>query len=190
MKNSLKLLVNEIVKREHFIGSEISLTINYEDIIPNFSPIELNNETFETLYNSINISNITSFNLTLKSERGTDWDNDGEPDYKWNWKSPSFIFYGKYESDKTDDDDEDVVLDKNMGMFEFSDLGARGMFDLRKELSRPDPNGKNEYSKIYGNYFEFDKVGVLLDKLIELDTILDKHHSEKHQLIENLRFEI
>lgn len=191
MKSNLKLLIDKIIKRNHFTGSEISLSINYEKIIPRYKTVYLTKDTFKKLYDAINVSKITSFNLTIKIKRSAGWDDDGESDYKWDWKTTSFVFYGKYGSDKTDSDgdDDSRILEKNIGRFEFDDLGARGSFNLYNELSRPNPNGKHEYSKIYGNYFEFDKVGLLLDKFIALDILLDENHAKKYALIQSMKFE-
>jgi hypothetical protein len=178
MKENILKILDAILKNEYFFNSEISLTVNYDNVFQ-YIPIINNNENIPLIYNKLNkFINIKNFNITVKIDRGI---NKKTFQYDYNWKSNSFIFYGgedKYELTKYD------FL--KYAFFDFHSFGDRESLRLHEKLQK-----KDAFSTIYGNLFEYDKVNDIIIYLIELDRLLDKQFEEKQQIyniLENYKY--
>lgn len=166
MKNELQKLVYELFSRKEFENGNFSMTLNFKNVIDKYRSKNVNLETLKESINLINSTDIESFNVTIRTNRGTDMDY--ECIYEKNWKSVSFIFHGK--SDQNPNFEFDVLSSNET--FRISDkLRLYGVMD---ENDRPTTKERTE--------FDWDKSLEVLDLMIELDKLLDKQYNEKQEI--------
>jgi hypothetical protein len=166
MKNNIVKVAKELKDREYLMNSIVILTVNYEKIIDDFrNPTLLKDLSLVKLDNTLkDIEYIKSYNLTVKLKRGI----NNIDDYDDRWKSVSYTFWsGLGEIDNS-----------KYGKFEWMTLGDRESLNgnnIRNILCKYEDDG-DDCKHIKGNHFEYDKVGEVIDNLIELDILLDKQY--------------
>lgn len=166
MKNELQKLVYELFSRKEFENGNFSMTLNFKNVIDKYRSKNVNLETLKESIKLINSTDIESFNVTIRTNRGTDMDY--ECIYEKNWKSVSFIFYGK--------------SDQNPN-FEFDTLGDRESFRLSEKVRKygvMDKDGKLTTKE--STEFDWDKTIEIIVLMIELDKLLDKQQKEKEEI--------
>lgn len=199
MKEKILKVVDELSKNEYFNKCSVSLNINYDEQmrmssynngIMNYNSFINKIDELKKIVNSFT-DEIDGYNLTLKKERGT---NRGSGDYNYDhdWKSVEYIFWsgGDYSNPNPDK--------IKYGMFEWRFLSNMESFDpngIRNKLSKyiydkeEDPDGDDGHH-VFGNYFEYDNVEVVINALIELDLLMDKQYKEKCLIYDKIRLYI
>jgi hypothetical protein len=176
MKENLLKLIDELSKRKHLSECTVSLTLNYKNLLDDFR----NSTPFKNRLNEIislitNSDNITSYNFTIKKRIGLlDFERPSD------WQEIQYIFYSG--------DDENIDITKyasynflymgNGGSREY--MGSNGLMEKLLKYS------SNERPK-EGNNYEHNKVGILIDSLIELELLLDKQQLEKEKIFNKIK---
>lgn len=186
MKENILKILKEIQLRPHFENAGYKLTLNYKNVIQAYPDKRFDENTQQLFIDTIDeMGEITSFNFTTKIESGINHYDE----YAENWKSVDYVFYGYTKKSAEDFEDEKLISPDRNCWFAFNSLGERGEFRMSQKLSRHEDDGSRYGKEIKGNAVAFNNVGELLDRLIEFDFILDKHHDEQKYLIEKFRNE-
>ena len=182
-KNILNIL--EIVRSiSEFDDCSYSLTINYKNIVNDFEYKKFDENT-EQFFNDEIIEDVESFNFTLTTEENPPHREFHSTTIYFDsyWKTNRFTFYG---GNDTRDPTEPVYDISKYCKVDLYSIGKRGEVRLTKEVTKPDCESDERWASITSNSVEYDRIGEVLDKLLQLDKLLDDTHHEKMKIIKSL----
>lgn len=162
MKENIIYIIDRLISKPHLSNYKLSLSINTKNVLDGIFLKDIQISEISDI-----LSNIETYNITIESE------------VKNNslWVYNKIIFWND---------------NSKYGRFEWISEGSRNSFisnEITSELRSVKSINKynDEYYTFDGNYFEYSNVDNVIDTIIELDILFDRHHKEKYEVIDKLK---
>ena len=180
VKKQLLQLINAVHLNSNF-RSRFELTVNYVSFTPYDFLNDYHNAYKHALEQLGQIEEVKNFNLTIEDRGGVENGN-----YAPDWYLTRLIFYSG-QADVEDEAYEYIKHPQKYSMFEFEICGAPIIGNIKSFEVLRRFEGKDQINQ---NYFEYEKAGELLVKLLTLQETVKHQAKKKAEIIESLRLEI